>query len=142
MAKIEFKGIEKYQKILAEIGNKSEKICKVAVYDGAAIVADAVRKNYDSYSHPYSEGNGLIDSMGLSKMQNDSGYVNTKLGFFGYLKDGKPAALVAAAMESGTSHQSKKPFVRTAVKRVKASAQNAMKKTLDEQIERIMKKGE
>jgi len=56
---------------------------------------------------------------------------NTKIGFDGYDRKGVPNALKARAMESGTSTQPKRPFVRPAVNRVKKKAIEEMGKTLD-----------
>ena len=43
MATIEFKGIDEYAKILAKVGQGSKGIIKAAVYEGADVVADAMR---------------------------------------------------------------------------------------------------
>lgn len=134
MAKIDFDGVDKYASILADLARDVEAICKAAVYDGAAVVADSVRAEYEHIEHPYAEGHDLIDHMTLAKMRNDNGYVNTKLMFGGYLKNGAPAPLVARVLESGNSHQSKKPFVRKGVNRAKTRAQAAMAAQLDKQI--------
>lgn len=141
MAKIELKGFDNYIKILVEIGDHAEAACKAAVYDGAAVIADAVRAEYNHYDHPYAQHHDLIDHLSLAPMRNDDGFINTKLGFPGYLKNGAPAALVARALESGTSndHQQKKPFIRPAVNRARKRAEAAMAAQLDKQIERIMK---
>ena len=142
MAKFEFDGIEEYAAALADIGKAAESICKMAVYDGAGIIADSVRAEYGRYDHPYAKDGDLMDHMVLSKMQNEDGFIHTKLGFPGYLKNGAPAALVARTLESGTSddRQQKKPFVRPGVNRARTRAEAAMAAQLDKQIEQIMKK--
>ena len=139
MAKIDFKGLDEYVSILKCLEKDIDGICKMAVYDGAAVLADAVKAEFNAQDHPYSDGNGLIDHMGLSKMENDAGYINTKLGFNGYLKDGRPAAVVARSIESGTSRQPKKPFIRPAVRKAKARCEQAMASQLEKQIEKHMK---
>lgn len=133
MAKIEFKGIEKYQSVLKDIERDVEGILKVAVYDGAAIVADAVKA-----ATPVDTGD-LRDSLGLAKMRNDNGYVNTKLGFDGYDSKGVANSLKARAYESGTSNQPKRPFIRPAVRAAKSAAEFAMGKTLDKELEKYVK---
>lgn len=134
MAKLTIgKGLEKYQKRLAELGTAADGICKAAVYEGAAIIADAVKENT-----PVDTGD-LRDSIGLSKMKNDNGYINTKLGFDGYDRKGVPNALKAAAIESGTSRLKKKPFVRPAVMANTGRAEAKMAQVVEEMIETTMK---
>ena len=140
MAKISFPGFESYEKALRELGADAEKICKAAVYDGAAIVADAIRASYYSQPHSYSEhGNEVIKSMTLSKIRNDDGYVNTKVGFVGYDSEGTATAIIARTLESGNSHQKKKPFIRPAVNRVKQAAIRAMGDKIDQMTKQIVK---
>lgn len=140
MAKISFPGFESYEKALQELGADAEKICKAAVYDGAAIVADAIRASYYSQPHPYSEhGNEVIKSMTLSKIRNDDGYVNTKVGFVGYDSEGTATAIIARTLESGNSHQRKKPFIRPAVNRSKETAIRAMGEKIDQMTKQIVK---
>ena len=140
MAKISFPGFESYEKALRELGADADKICKAAVYDGAAIVADAIRASYYSQPHPYSEhGNEVIKSMTLSKIRNDDGYVNTKVGFVGYDSEGTATAIIARTLESGNSHQKKKPFIRPAVNRVKEAAIRAMGDKIDKMTKQIVK---
>lgn len=140
MAKISFPGFESYEKALRELGADAEKICKAAVYDGAAIVADAIRASYYSQPHPYSEhGNEVIKSMTLSKIRNDDGYVNTKVGFVGYDSEGTATAIIARTLESGNSHQKKKPFIRPAVNRSKEAAIRAMGDKIDQMTKQIAK---
>jgi len=139
MATIKFEGIDKYAKLIADIGEHAEAICKAAVYDGAGIIADSVRAEYRHYQHPYAKNNDLLDHMALSPMRNDNGFINTKLGFDGVLENGAPAALVARVLESGNSHQQKKPFIRPGVNRAKARAEAAIAAQLDKQLERYTK---
>lgn len=79
-------------------------------------------------------------------MQNDNGYIHTKLGFAGYnttitksYPDGQPNLLIARAVLSGTSLRIRIPFIRKAVQRAKKRAEEAMAKRLDEEIKNAMK---
>ena len=134
MAKIEFKGIEAYQKRLAQLGRRSESICKYAVYDAAGAVIEAIKENT-----PVDTGD-LRDSIVLTPMKNTDGFVHTKVDIVGYDRKGVPNMLKARALESGTSRLPKKPFIRPAVRRVEQLAQFLMEKSLDEMISKIMKK--
>ena len=136
MAKFKFEGIEKYTASLEKIGGKNaEKVLKQAVYPGAGIVADAVRRNAEQYR----DTGDLLKSLTLTQMRNDDGYVNTLLMFSGYDSKGHPNPLKANALESGTSRGQKAThFISNAVKSVRQKAIDEMSKTLDKKIEEIM----
>lgn len=103
MATIEFKGIEAYAKMLTEMGQHSTGIIKAAVYEGADVVADAMRNAVgalpviseheaikDWRQQRPSDGitaaqkQGLAEGLGLSPMKDEGGYIYTKAGFAGY----------------------------------------------------------
>ena len=54
MAKIDFKGIDDYSKLIAALGNESEEVIKSAVYKGAALVGDEIKQGLKSL--PIEEG--------------------------------------------------------------------------------------
>ena len=138
MATIRFSGIDKYLDKLQKLGQRSEGICKMAVYDGAAIVADQVRENLERVLSPDATGQ-LEASMGISGMQNDRGYINVVIGFDGYDDKGVANQLKANVLESGSSKQQKRPFMRPAVNASKKRATAKMAETLDREIEKLMK---
>lgn len=89
---------------------------------------------------------GLIEGFGVSPLDNENGYINVKLGFSGYnnvktkkYPKGQPNVLVARGIESGASDREKHPFIRTAVNKSKKPAVEAMKQTIDNDIEQKMK---
>lgn len=136
MAKFKFTGIEKYTESLEKIGGKNAVgVLKYAVYPGAAVVADAIR----SATEAHRDTGDLANSLTLATMRNDDGYVNTKIEFAGYDRNGVPNAIKAAALESGTSRGQKAThFISHAVKGVQSKAVEAMSKALDEKIGQIM----
>lgn len=136
MAKFKFEGIEDYTASLEKIGGKNtEKVLKYAVYPGAAVIADEVRKSAEQYK----DTGDLLASLTLTPMRNDDGYVNTLLMFPGYDSKGTPNPLKANALESGTSRGQKAThFISNSVKRAKERAINEMSKALDEKIGQIM----
>lgn len=139
MAKIEFKGIDKYQRILADLGKASEGIIKASVYEGAAVVVEAVKS-----AVPVDTGD-LKNSIGLSTMRNENGYINTKLGFDGYDSKGVPNSIKARVIESGrsdTANYPKRPFVRPAIRASKSRAEGIMETELDKRIYEFMKSKE
>jgi HK97 gp10 family phage protein len=138
MAKMTIKGQDYFQK-LEKFGRDAPEIAKKIVMVGAAPVADQIRSNLKANlrGSEYSKGD-LLDSLGIAPPDVDrNGNTNTKIGFDGYDKEGTPNQLKARAMESGTSKQKKKPFVRPAVKKTKEIAIRAMEKALDEELKKI-----
>lgn len=155
MAKINFKGLEEYENQLLKLRDLSRETIGKAIYDGAGLIADAVKAEINNIpvdnrvargdmvlygiSEPQKEG--LIEGFGISKMQDDSGYLNVKLGFAGYnsvktksYPNGQPNSVVARSLNSGTSFRQRIPFVDNAVRANKEAAEEAMRKKFDEAI--------
>lgn len=159
MAKIEFKGLEAYSAKLDRLSALSQdKIIGAAVYDGAAVVADAVKAEIQALpvddSHkkkaraegPSSEAKqALLENMGISPMRDDSGFINVKLGFDGYAgaptpsyPRGKPVPMLARAVQSGTSFMVGHAFVKNGVRKSRKAAVAAMGKRVAQEIEQTM----
>lgn len=162
MATIQFKkGYEYIFKVSKLEAALKKDILGRAVYDGAAVVADEIRKSlervptdegYGTESAPArgpkkAQKKGLYESLGITSMQDDgTGYLNVKIGFDGYndivtqrWPRGQPNQMVARAVESGTTWMQKNDFVRRAVASSRKRAIEAMKKAVDKGIEKIMK---
>lgn len=164
MAKITFPGMRSYSDKIHTLGKNTVPIIKAAVYEGAKVVADSVKGNLAALdtirdfhgiqkfrkNEPgeltESQKEGLLASFGLAGMENDGGFINTKLGFDGYNEMftnqypfGQPNAMIARACESGSSAMNAQPFVRPGIEAAKAAAGKAMEKKLDEKIDEIMK---
>lgn len=161
MAKITFPGFKDYELMLSRLEGATDDMIGRAVYAGAGIVADAVKQGiqslpvvtgYGTDTNPLpggvtaSQKAGLLDGFGISKLRDDNGYLNVKLGFDGYNRtrtemypQGQPNQLVARGVESGTSWKQKKPFIRPATTRSRKAAETEMKRVLDEEIEKIAK---
>lgn len=160
MAKMAIKGLDQYAKMLDKLGAEAPEIAKKAVYSGAEVLADEVKRRLTAlpeekmrYLQPGEKFSGvpenqkqdLIDSMGVATIsQDENGNTNTKIGFGGYGKHptkkypkGLPNALLARSIESGSSVRKKIPFVRAAVNAVKKKAQKAMGDTVEKEISKI-----
>lgn len=159
MAKITFPGLAGYELMLSKLEDGSEEIIGKAIYAGAGIVADAIKssiqslpivRGYGTDSNPLPGGvtsaqkAGLIDGLGISRMQDDAGYLNVKIGFDGYnntrtekYPQGQPNQLVARGVESGTSWKQKKPFIRPACTKSRKQAETEMAKIIDEELEKL-----
>lgn len=141
MAKMAVKGTEELALKYSRLGQNSVEICKKAVMAGAGVVCDEVRNNLRKTlrGSEYSTGD-LEKSLGITPPDVDrKGNINAKIGVEGYDSKGVPNALKARALESGTSKQKKKPFVRPAVRATKDKAQKEMEKVFDEEVEKTMK---
>ena len=159
MAQIEFIGIDDYFKRLDELGKYSIGLSKRALYDGAAVVADAVRAEVNALStsdrdakkgdpQPILdyEKDGLVEGLGVAKMKDNHGVIYTRIDFDGYNRlkskkypNGHPNSMVARAINSGTSKRKKNPFMNRAINKARSKAQAAMAARLDADINEIMK---
>ena len=159
VAKLKFKGLEEYEAKLLKLRNVSKEMIGEAIYEGAGIVADAVKSNIESIPiddryvtggavlHGITEEQkaGLRDGFGIARMQDDNGYLNVKLGFNGYnsvktknYPSGQPNSLIARSVNAGSSFRSRIPFVDNAVNQSKNAAEQKMKEKFDSAIGKIM----
>lgn len=162
MATIQVKSGDEFLLKLSKIEVQTrEEIIGGALYAGAAIAADAVRAELDAIptdesfgttGHPTagpkaSQKEGLSQSLGIASMRDSGdGYYDVKIGFNGYnaLKtkkwpSGQPNQMVARSIESGTTWMRKNPFIRRAASKSKKKAEAAMKKSVIDKVEEIMK---
>ena len=156
MARIEFTGIDEYFKKLDRLGDKATGVCKRALYDGAAVLADAVRtevealpttdRNGDPQQILEYEKQGLLEGMGIAKMRDDGGKISTRVDFDGYNRlrskaypNGHPNSMIARAINSGTSKRPKNPFMNRAIRKGRAKSEAAMAARMDADINEIMK---
>ena len=161
MATFQFSGIDEYATKIKKLSDKAEGMIKRAVYDGAAEVKKAflaelsalpvVKNRYHKTTLPLSgitetQKRGLIEGFGLAEMRNDAGFINTKVGFDGYnavrsrkYPNGQPNALIANAINSGSSVRKKIPFVNRATKASMGPCKAAMIQRFNEDTQNIMK---
>lgn len=164
MATIEFTGIDEYAAKLRALGKAGTSICRAAVYDGAGVVADAIRQQIEglatiedyeaiiawrqeipAHGITQKQKEGLLDGMHLQKIRDENGFICTEVGFSGYntvqtrkFPGGQPNALIARSMESGSSARQKQPFIRPTVNQVKGAAETAMEVKINDMINKIM----
>ena len=162
------KGLDEYIATLNKLQINTRKVLGRSIYIGADIVADEIRKNiktipvthkreHGTPEHPIEaitqvQYDGLLNGFGISKMKETDGVLNVKCGFSGYNKgisvSAKNAghtnkhqanAMIARAVEGGTSFRKKHPFVAPAVRATKKKAESAMAEQLYKEIEKVMK---
>lgn len=138
MAKFAFKAGEDYALKLSRLATGSEEMAKKAVYAAAGIVTDEVRKRLTDATSGKGTG-ALAESLGITPITRDGdGYINAKIGFDGYDAKGAPNQLKARALESGTSKQPKRPFVRPAVNATRKRAEAEMGRVIEEEIRKLL----
>lgn len=161
MATIQFKSGDKYLAKISRLerGIKDELIGP-AVYEGAAIVTDAISERLSAVPTDESWGStgdlkngprkiellGLQKSLGIAKLRDEDGFMNVKVGFDGYngvktakWPNGQPNQMIARSVERGTSFMQANPVVKPAVSQTRKQVINTMKEKVDENIEKIMK---
>lgn len=162
MAKLTGVGTSKYiAKLNALSALARSQVIEPAIYDGAGIVADAVRaelhdiptdEHWGTEDHPKDgpakvQKKSLAESLGVAPIQtDDTGFTNAKVWFDGYNEvktvrwpRGQPNPMVARSIESGTSFMRPNPFIKTALARCRQKVHKAMKDRMDKEIEQIMK---
>lgn len=140
MAQISFKRGTDYALRLSALGNSSEGIAKMAVFEGAGILTDAIRVKLLGVISEKATGD-LYDSIGITPITKDKdGFINAKIGFDGYDRKGQPNNMKARILESGSSRtNSKHPFVEPAVREKRAAIQKKMAAVVEEEIKKRMK---
>lgn len=157
MARIEFKGLAEYSAKLDRLSALCrDEIINAGVREGGGVLADAIRAELDAVptdtQHKRTkigptpeEKQGLQNSMGITPIRDDNGFVNVKVGFDGYqgkttrkYPRGKPNQMIARSVQSGTSWMKANPFVKNAVRKARPAAVSAMKKKIEDEIDKIM----
>ena len=159
MMTIKTDGIEEVGAMLAKLGDKAQDVASGALYDGAGIVADALRhavgsivtEEFNYIAHPEMTGTmrypspaekaAVFGKTGISSFRKTAEDVNALIGVSGaagYADIGgkrKPILLIARAIASGTSFMHKQPVFRMA----KNAAQGPAKRAIADKAERMFK---
>ncbi len=151
------KGLDEYISLLGNLEFKSPAIIGKSTYQGAKIVADQIHANIQGLPtgtkrekiprNPTEEEKaGMLEGLGIAKHRVDGSFYNVKIGMDGYNNDrtekypnGKPNAMIASSIESGSTVMRRNPFISRAVNTTKAAAEAAMAAEVDKQIKQIMK---
>lgn len=137
--------------------SKSNDAINKALYEGAGIVADEVRKNLNALPtekwHHVENGEKIklssrdktemADHFGIARYSVEAGVHQTHIGFSGYTQmktkkypNGIPIQMLARSIESGTSFRQRQPFVRSAVYKVRMQVAEAMAKKFAEALKK------
>ena len=137
MARMTFMAGDEFALALSHLATQSDEIAKKAIYAGANIIADKIKSNLEGVLSSEATGE-LVASFGVTPIERDaSGNWNAKTGFDGYGTDGVANQLKARVLESGSSKQPKRPFVRPAVNATKGQVVEKMGQVINEEIHRL-----
>lgn len=157
MAKVTMKGMDVYLRQLQDLAMDTDSMCKMAVYEGTRVVADAVRdgiKTIPDQTRPPQKEDGYIykglypdqkkgleEGLGISPITKEDGAWSARVGFEGYnghktkkYPQGQPNQMIAASTERSTIYRQKTPFIRDAVKKCRKEAEQAMALCVESEI--------
>ena len=160
MASLEVEGLDGFIETLNKLENAGRKISSMALYDGAAVAAEAVVKAVNALptepdrgaprqGHPYQvitpeDKAALAAAVGIAKFERTGDSVNTSVGIEGYgghvepdYPGGVPMPMIARSIESGSSVRAKHPFFRRAVTGAKGAILSKMNETAEKLIKDI-----
>ena len=147
---ISTEGLKDLNKMLAQLGSKAQAVASGALYDGAGVVADAMKQAVNSIAcEPQRPKNrppaktparlptpaekaAVVDKTGIAKFRKNGDGVDTLIGVTGSagyaMVDGKkkPVRMIARAINSGTSFMKKQPVFRKAASTSTSQAQAAI----------------
>lgn len=153
--KFRFKGLTEYVQELTEISNlfASMYVVERALEDGANIVADAQKSALERLevdNRPFVpdkrksilqiQKNGLIDSYGITPVQQKRNMIDVKTGFDGYNKLGQPNVVIARSLEKGTSFMPANPILSKAARKARNDCLEAMQNRITKEIDLIKSK--
>lgn len=155
-------GMAELSEMLEQMENEAPKVAARALYEGAGMMADEIRKGAEGIkTAPFdwaSKSKGetrlpspeekeiiLAASAGIAKFNKNGTEVDTSVGFrnAGYAElNGKtvPIPVIVNAVNSGTSFMKKQPFVRKSARTATPKVLEKMRKYIEAEFEAIGKK--
>lgn len=150
-------GLTKYLEQLGNLADRADGLAGRAIYEGAKIVADKIHENIEALpvqdgpvkglrrDPSQAEKDGLLAGLGVAKKRDDGGFINVKIGMDGYnshvtekYPKGHPNAMIARAINAGSTYMNRYPFIDNAVRSTKTAAEEAMKEVIEEGIQETM----
>lgn len=145
MATFKFDGLEAYAKQLEQLGKEAPKIVNVSLYEGAKVLADAVKAEIPGLKLPSErQKKGLKEGLGVAHFWHKDGTVMTKIGFDGYNEvktkrwpRGQPNVVIARALIRGTSWMTPDRFTDRAARKARQASIEAIRQKMDAEIRRV-----
>ena len=152
-------GLTEISEALTQLQEKAPAIAAQALYDGAGIMADEIRKGAEKIETapfkyaaggtrrlPSPEEKAIVSNAGagIAKFDKNGTEVNTSVGYrnsgYAYLAGRrKPIPLIVNSINSGTSFMKKQPFIRKAAASGASKSIEAMKAKIEEAVAAITK---
>jgi len=149
MAKAEFKMPDDFMDKISRLEERTDDIIPKVLEAGGNVVLEQVRSNLQSVvgsntKYPSRSTGELVAALGLSPARMDrQGNFNVKVGFdeprsgsAGGAR-GTTNAMLGSILEHGKHGQPPKPFMKPAKNSAKSATIDAMKKKLDEEIDKV-----
>ena len=143
MAKAGYKMPEEFLIKASKLAKKTDEIIPKVLKEGGEVVKAKVKSNLQEIigkdtNRPSRSTGELIDALGITPVGIDrKGDYNVKVGFDEPRSDGESNAKIANILEYGKSNQPAKPFLKPARTSSRKGCIEAMKRRLDEEIEKI-----
>lgn len=143
MARASFKMPEDFLTKVSTLADKTDEIIPKVLKEGGEVVAAKVKSNLQAVIGKETKYNSrstgeLIDALGVTPAGVDrNGNYDVKVGFDEPRKDGESNAKIANILEYGKSGQPPKPFLKPAKTASRNACIEAMKKKLDEEINKL-----
>lgn len=143
MGRIMETGLDQLMSELDDLAKALPGVAGYALFDGAGVMADAVKAAALTLPYKGSTVSQIADSVGIHKFNDTEDGRSTSIGFDGYFantkyKDGAmPIQMFVREVEGGTSKIPAHPFVRKTANAAKASAEAAILAAAEEKINAI-----
>lgn len=157
MAELKMGKIDDFIDLCFLTNQQLDRLLGRAIYKGGKVMGNAVGKAVknipvDTGSHHHrkrtgitpAQKQGLMDSYGIARIKRGKLGLNVKLGFDGYndvitkrWPKGQPNAMIARAINSGTSFMRKTAFMDTTVQANESATLDAIEKEFDKQVDRL-----
>ena len=147
--------IDDYLQTLNRLGAEMEGRAKQAIFEGAKIIADQVKRNIEALptdeewgttaqkkrGPSREEKTQIKNGLGIARMKSEQGVINTKIGYedAGYNEKGKAIQMIARSVNSGTSFMRRNPFFTSAVRQSSDRAKQKMIEVAEKKLEEITK---
>ena len=151
---MEIDGMAEVSEMLTKLEEDAPKIAAKALYEGAGIMADEIKKGAESirtapfkyaregtrFPSPEEKEIVMQAGVGIAKFNKEGAEVDTSVGYrnAGYADlngKQKPIPVIVNAINSGTSFMTKQPFVRKAASSGGKKAMEAMKTAIEAEFE-------
>lgn len=159
MRAMQITGLDEFSDKLTQAGEHATGIAKAALYEGAGVIADAIRGSLDEIQtgpfHWAKDGETRLPSpeekaavmsakYGVAKHQGSGAEINTVVGIGGSgykMVAGKrvPVAVILRSIQSGTTYMRPQPVVRKAINRAKSAAAGKIAAEAEARLQKILK---